>query len=325
MTEGAFGSRLGSSFNIKFAPVVVSLTARKASLALTELRSDVRLPYRTRPLHGEDAFLVTLHMTDNPGFRVREANHDEPVCRLDAGQITIHDLKHCPSFLIDSPFHTLNFYLPRLALDEVADNAEAPRIGNLDYQPGRGIRDETIRNLIGTMSLSFTQPAAVGRLCVGHAGLALATHLAHAYGGLVPDSRPIRGGLAPWQEKRAKDLINARLNSGMTVAELARECDLSHRHFCRAFRHSVGSSPHSYMQVRRIELAKELLGNGHKSLGDVGASCGFADQSHFTRVFTQIAGMTPGMWRRNVGRGKAEDLFSLPEMTQTFARETPLP
>lgn len=304
MTEGAFGNRLGSSFKVKFAPAVVSLTPRKATLALTELRADHPSRFITKPLLEDDAFLVTLHLKANSVFRVWETNRDGATSPIEAGQITIQDLKHCPSYLIDKPFHTLNFYLPRPVLDEVADSAEASRIGDLTYPYGKGMWDETIRNLIGTMGLSFSQPAAVGRLCVGHASLALATHIAHAYGGLVPDSRPIRGGLAPWQEKRAKDLIDARLNGGMTVAELARECELSHRHFCRAFRHSVGSSPHSYMQVRRIELAKDLLSRSEGTLGDVGSLCGFADQSHFTRVFTQIAGVTPGVWRRNVGQGK---------------------
>lgn len=324
MTEGAFGNRLGSSFQVKFAPTVVSLTPRKATLALTELSSNKPSRFITKPLTEDDAFLVTLHLVDNPGFRVWQTNRDLAAGPLKAGQITIQDLKLCPSFLIDKPFHTMNFYLPRAALDEVADGAEALRIGDLKYPHGKAMWDETIRNLIGTMSLFFSQPAAVGRLCVDHASLALATHIAHAYGGLVPHSRPIRGGLAPWQEKRAKDLIHARLNNGMTVAELARECELSHRHFCRAFRHSVGSSPHNYMQLRRIELAKDLLSRSENSLGEVGSLCGFADQSHFTRVFTQIVGVTPGVWRRNAGRGKGGNA-SAPLVPHGFSPETPRP
>lgn len=322
--EGEFGNRLGSSFKVKSARTVMSLTPRKAGLALTELRTDQPSRFITKPLPEHDAFLVTLHLMDNPEFRVWERGRDAVGSYIEAGQITIQDLKLCPSFLIHTPFHTMNFYLPRLALDEVADNAEASRIGDLEYRHGRGMWDETVRNLIGTMSLSFSQPAAVGRLCVDHASLALATHLAHAYGGLVPSSLPSRGGLAPWQEKRAKDLINARLNRGMTVAELARECDLSHRHFCRAFRHSVGSSPHSYMQARRIELAKELLSQSDSSLGEVGLVCGFADQSHFTRVFTQIAGVTPGVWRRNAGN-KSSNTFSLSGSPLAFPLETSSP
>jgi AraC family transcriptional regulator len=319
MTEEAFGNRLGSFFLIESAPVAVSLTARKASLFLTELQSNAHARFTTQPLPRDDAFLVILHLIDNSNFKVREINCEPRATDIDAGQITIHDLKLCPSFLIDGPFHTLNFYLPRIALDEVADNLEAARIGDLVWARGKGFFDEAIRNLIGTMSLSFSRPEVISRACVDQVSLALAAHLARRYGGLIPNSRPIRGGLAPWQEKRARDLIDARLSGGVSVGDLARECGLSHRHFCRAFRHSVGSSPHSYMQSRRIERAKELLDESFHSLGDIASTCGFADQSHFTRVFTQIVGVTPGVWRRNAG-GKSAYVIVLPNVPQAFTQ-----
>jgi AraC-like DNA-binding protein len=47
-----------------------------------------------------------------------------------------------------------------------------------------------------------------------------------------------------------------------------------------------------------VEQNKGLLRDGRLSLSDVALSCGFADQSHFTRVFTKLTGLTPGAWRR---------------------------
>ena len=47
-----------------------------------------------------------------------------------------------------------------------------------------------------------------------------------------------------------------------------------------------------------MEQNKGLLRDGRLSLSDVALSCGFADQSHFTRVFTKLTGLTPGAWRR---------------------------
>ncbi|MGQ4827916.1 helix-turn-helix domain-containing protein [Enterococcus faecalis] len=37
-------------------------------------------------------------------------------------------------------------------------------------------------------------------------------------------------------------------------------------------------------------------------LSDIALMCGFGDQSHFTRVFRQIAGTSPGAWRRSQGK-----------------------
>jgi AraC-like DNA-binding protein len=57
-------------------------------------------------------------------------------------------------------------------------------------------------------------------------------------------------------------------------------------------------APHKWLLSRRIELAKEKLRDGRLPLSDVALACGFYDQSHLTRVFTRLAGTSPGAWRR---------------------------
>ena len=51
----------------------------------------------------------------------------------------------------------------------------------------------------------------------------------------------------------------------------------------------------------RIERAKLMIGSTRKSLCDISAECGFADQAHLTQCFRRIVGMTPGMWRHRHG------------------------
>jgi AraC family transcriptional regulator len=113
--------------------------------------------------------------------------------------------------------------------------------------------------------------------------------------------RPVRGGLAPWQVRRAREILCANLDGRVPLKEVARECRLSVSHFSRAFRCSMGVAPHSWLLARRVEVAKEKLRDGRLSLFDVALVCGFADQSHLTRVFTRIVGVSPGAWRRAVG------------------------
>jgi AraC-like DNA-binding protein len=55
---------------------------------------------------------------------------------------------------------------------------------------------------------------------------------------------------------------------------------------------------HKWLLSRRIELAKEKLRDGRSSLSDVALACGFTDQSHLTRIFSRLVGITPGAWRR---------------------------
>ena len=81
---------------------------------------------------------------------------------------------------------------------------------------------------------------------------------------------------------------------------LAEECGLSPRHFARAFRQSTGVPPHRWLMRHRVQRAKELLRRQALSLADIALRCGFADQSHFTRVFSREVGFSPGQWRRDL-------------------------
>ncbi|HEY6645081.1 AraC family transcriptional regulator [Povalibacter sp.] len=128
--------------------------------------------------------------------------------------------------------------------------------------------------------------------------MALATHVAHTYGGMRARSDAKIGRLARWQEQRAKELLAANLTRGITLADLAKACELSIRHFTRAFRGSTGMSPHGWLLQLRIEKAKGFLTGSRRMLADIALECGFADQSHFTRAFQRSVGLSPGAWQR---------------------------
>src|SRR2546425_13355213 len=104
---------------------------------------------------------------------------------------------------------------------------------------------------------------------------------------------PVRGGLAPWQERRAKELLDAHIGGGITLNALARSCELSTRHFTRAFRQSTGVAPYQSLQYRRAEKAKERL--AEDSPAPVRATCerGFAQRSPLPRGASRGVGLSP--------------------------------
>ena len=106
------------------------------------------------------------------------------------------------------------------------------------------------------------------------------------------------GGLAPWQLRRVTALLAAIGQNSPSVSQLAEECGLSPRQFSRSFTRSTGLPPHRWVLERRVEMAKRLLLDPAKSLADVALACGFASQSHFTRIFSGRVGRSPGAWRR---------------------------
>jgi AraC family transcriptional regulator len=107
-------------------------------------------------------------------------------------------------------------------------------------------------------------------------------------------------GLPRWQIRQARDLLAANLANGISTTEIAAACGLSRSYFICAFRRATGETPHLCLMRFRVEKAKELL-ESTLPIAEIALTCGFADQSHLTRVFTKQVGMSPGVWRRERG------------------------
>jgi len=125
MTE-AYGQRFGERLRVENAPAIVTRALRTADMAVTEVRCDNPLPEMSGLIQREDAFLVGLHLRDFPNREYWEDGRRALVCDFRAGESCLHDLKRDPSALLDKPYHTLFFYLPRVALDAIADEANVP-------------------------------------------------------------------------------------------------------------------------------------------------------------------------------------------------------
>jgi AraC-like DNA-binding protein len=117
---------------------------------------------------------------------------------------------------------------------------------------------------------------------------------------LPTPARQARGGLSPAAMRRVRDYIDAQLSDSIGLVELSEIAGLSIFHFARQFKYSEGMTPHHYLISRRVERAKELLAGANLSLSEVAFAAGFADQSHLTRHFRQIVGITPGQFRRSL-------------------------
>ncbi len=96
---------------------------------------------------------------------------------------------------------------------------------------------------------------------------------------------------------RARRLIEANLDSALSLADLADAACLSPYHFSRLFTGRYGFSPMAYVRARRLEGAAERLRGGHASLIDLALDCGFDSQEGFTRAFTRSFGVSPGRYR----------------------------
>lgn len=101
-----------------------------------------------------------------------------------------------------------------------------------------------------------------------------------------------RGGLSIRALGRAFDCMERHLGGPLSLDDLARAACVSRFHFARLFRVSTGHSPMAYLQLLRIERAKELLREDRVPIADIALLLGFCDQSHFSRAFRRVTGLT---------------------------------
>jgi AraC family transcriptional regulator len=305
MTQaGVYGQRLGQGLRSKQAPVLITRSLHSAELAVTEVRNDDPTPDISGSLAAEDAYLLSLKLRDYPDCECWEEGRCVTKADVRAGATYLYDLKRDPRYVIDKPFHSLFFYLPRSALKGVARQPGGPRVGELSYEPGVGHDDEVVRHVGASLRQGLCRPDETNQLFVDHMMLALTAHVAQTYGGLKPAAEPSRGGLAPWQVKRACDRLDSDLSGKIALQLIATELGLSVSHFSRAFRISTGLPPHQWLLQQRVKAAKQLMTVRDLPLSEIAISAGFANQSHFTRVFSSMVGVSPGAWRRETDGGR---------------------
>lgn len=103
-------------------------------------------------------------------------------------------------------------------------------------------------------------------------------------------------GPPPRAATRMRECLNEE-GLSIDLETLAKQAGLSRFQALRAFKHRYGLPPHAYQLCLRISHAQSLLRQG-AAAADVALRCGFADQSHFTRHFKRINGVTPMQYAR---------------------------
>ena len=106
------------------------------------------------------------------------------------------------------------------------------------------------------------------------------------------------GALASWQLQRVKAYIDAHLEEPLQIRELADVAQRSISYFCRAFKRTIGCTPHAYILGRRLDRAGELMLTSDTALSEIAVACGFSDQPHLCNVFRARHGQSPAAWRR---------------------------
>lgn len=252
---------------------------------------------KTLPPPPEAAFAIHVHHKSlSRGETWIDGRHSR-MPTIASGSICLFNLEGSPVALIREPLEFTRFGITQATLDDLAYERGQAGVRHLRVPP-LGHPDPVIESL----ALALIHRAKMfgyetDSLFADWIGLAFHAHIVAAYSEAPPArSEPMR--IAPWRLREACAWMIEHLHGPLSIAEVAAQVDMTPGYFARAFRHSVGEPPHRWLLRQRIERAKELLRIPGVPLAEIAAACGFADQSHLTRVFGRVVGVTPGRWRQ---------------------------
>ncbi len=230
------------------------------------------------------------------GYRLWVDGTSVPLGAIAAFSTNVVDLEAAPAMWGATGLDYVHFHVRRSVIEDTARDLGYGHVGA--FRLAVRNQDAVVAQMAKIMLPSLTARPSRLPLALDHLELLLGAHLVQRYG----ESRPVHAvatrGLAAWQQRRVTELLRAKLDGSVRLADLAQLCDLSVSHFARSFKTSFGVTCHRWLIERRIERAQALLAVTSIPLAEVATQSGFGDQAAFTRAFHRIVGSTPGRWRR---------------------------
>ena len=110
---------------------------------------------------------------------------------------------------------------------------------------------------------------------------------------------------------RARDLADSRYDEPLDLRALAREANVSPRHFSRSFRRVFGETPYQYLLSRRLERARHLLRTTEMTVAEICLEVGFTSVGSFTTTFRRHVGLSPTTFRQAHAGPSAADRVPL--------------
>ena len=179
-------------------------------------------------------------------------------------------------------------------------NQTAPELAQCQIEliPQFSIDDLVIQQLGLALKAEIQTGCMSGRMYGESLGAAIAARLARNYAVSKPSLEFKASGLPQAQLKRVIDYMKANLSQDLSILDLATLTNMSKSHFSRSFKQSAGIAPYQYLMQQRVERAKRLLEQQAMSISDIALDCGFANQTHLTKVFRQLTGVTPKAYQK---------------------------
>jgi len=198
----------------------------------------------------------------------------------------------------DEDIEVTHVYLSPETMARVAADAYDRHIKEVELRDVLRADDPVLVGIAASLAQESREAGLGGRLYAEALRNHACVHILRHYANVVFREPNRSGGLSHAQCRLLNQYLDENLDRNISLAELAGVVQLSVFHFTRKFRSEFGCTPHAYVMRKRIERAKTQLARGNIPLKVVAASSGFSDQSHMTRLFRRLLGVTPAEYRR---------------------------
>jgi AraC family transcriptional regulator len=155
------------------------------------------------------------------------------------------------------------------------------------------VRDTQLENIGWALNEEMKLGYPCGQLYYDSLAVAVATRLICCHSSKSVDMKRPNKRLSDRRLRQVFDYIEDNIAENISLGDLAAVIGLSVSHFKVLFREAVGLSPHQYLIRRRVERAKNLLGEGKLSICQIATESGFAHQSHLARHMRRVLGVAP--------------------------------
>lgn len=156
-------------------------------------------------------------------------------------------------------------------------------------------QDPAIATIAAALAREAVRGDAGSRVYAESLANILVVHLLRNYSASTGVERQPTATAVPRSVSRALSFIQQNHASDISLADIAAAARMSPFHFTRLFKRAIGVAPYQYLIQMRVASARALItaGGGGYSLAEIATSVGFADQSHLTRHFKRVLGVTP--------------------------------
>lgn len=237
-------------------------------------------PSHAYPAHTHDTWTVLL--VDEGTVRYDLGRHERATARARVTVLPPH-VAHDGRSVEAGGFRKRVLYLD-------ADRLDAERVGPWVDDPD--VTDPVLWRAVDRVHRVLAHP---GDELAAESGIALVGERLGRHAARVA---PVAEARAPGLARRMRELLDARVVEGITLAEAARVLGADPAYLVRVFGAEVGVPPHRYLVGRRIDAARRALLRGERP-ADVAAAVGFHDQAHLHRHFRRMLGVTPGEYARS--------------------------